>query len=419
MLRQKIAEARKQRAKLIHDARQLMDKAEAEKRELTAEEQAQWDSMMAEVDSLKARVEKLEQLAEAEASAGGEGDGTQQNGKEPGGEGRGRIVPPGQQGGGGEAREGRASKEYREAFYRALRGEASGEEIRMLNSEARALSVGTKTAGGYVVPDEFERTLVKKLDDENVMRRLCTVLPTVSGERDIPVEASIGSAAWLDEAGAYTESDVTFGQVVLSAFKLGRIIKVSEELLNDSFFDLEPYLTDVFARVFGSTEETAMVVGDGTKKPTGVVGDSAKGADAAKGAITSDNLIDLFHGLRRPYRKKGTFLMADGTAKLVRKLKDSDGQYLWQPGLQLGQPDVLLGRPVEISDNVPAVGTSTKSVLFGDFSYYWIAQRTGVAMQRLNELYAANGQVGFKGFLRVDGKLTLSEAVVHLLHAAA
>jgi len=416
MLRQKIAEARKQRAKLIHDARAILEKAEKEKRELSPEEQEQWDTMMAEVESLKARVDKLEQLVEAEAG-GGEGEGQGDDDEETNSR-RGRIVPPGQQAGGGEPRDGRASKEYREAFYRALRGEASGEEIRMLNSEARALSVGTKAAGGYVVPDEFERTLVKKLDDENVMRRLCTVLPTVSGERDIPVEASIGSAAWLDEAGAYTESDVTFGQVVLSAFKLGRIIKVSEELLNDSFFDLEPYLTDVFARVFGSTEETAMVVGDGTKKPTGVVADSAKGADAAKGAITSDNLIDLFHGLRRPYRAKGTFLMADGTAKLVRKLKDSDGQYLWQPGLQLGQPDVLLGRPVEISDNVPAVGTSTKSVLFGDFSYYWIAQRTGVAMQRLNELYAANGQVGFKGFLRVDGKLTLSEAVVHLLHAA-
>ncbi|HEY0838792.1 MAG TPA: phage major capsid protein, partial [Vulgatibacter sp.] len=209
MLRQKIAEARKQRAKLIHDARAISDKAEAEKRELSAEEQAQWDAIMADVDSLKQRVDRLEQLADAEADGGSEGEGEANSG-------RGRIVPPGQQEGrGSEDRTGRRSPEYREAFYRAIRGEASQDDLRALVTEARAQGITTPGKGGYVVPDEFERTLVQKLEDENVMRRLATVLTTVSGDRQIPVESDTGSAAWLDEASPYTEADVTFAQATL------------------------------------------------------------------------------------------------------------------------------------------------------------------------------------------------------------
>lgn len=286
-----------------------------------------------------------------------------------------------------------------------------------------ALQVGTDSEGGYLVPDEFERTLVEALEEQNIFRVLAHVIQTSSGDRKIPVVASKGTASWVDEEGAIPESDDSFGQVSIGAYKLGTMIKVSEELLNDSVFDLESYISREFARRIGNKEEEAFFTGDGKGKPLGVLADTG-GAEvgvtaAAAGAFTADEVFDLFYSLKAPYRKSAVFLMNDASVKALRKLKDSNGQYLWQPSLTAATPDTLMGRPVYTSAFMPGLAAGAKSILFGDLSYYWVADRQGRSFRRLGELYAPTGQVGFLATQRVDGKLVLAEAVKVLQQKAA
>lgn len=307
----------------------------------------------------------------------------------------------------------RNAAEYIESFDAYARRGKAALDGKFLN----ALQVGTNSEGGYIVPQEFETKLTMALQDINEIRQWCNVI-TTSSPHNIPTESSLGSAAWTAEEAAYTDSDAAFGQVVLGAHKAATICKVSEELLMDAFFDVEGYLATNFGKRFGILEEAAFIAGDGSGKPSGIVPNSSLGVTAAgAAAITADEMIDLFHSLARPYRKNAVWLMSDATAKMIRKLKDGESQYLWQPGLQAGMPDTLLGRPVMVSNSVPAATTGLKSVVFGDLSYYTIADRSGVAVQRLNELYAANGQVGFRAFKRTEGKVTLSAAIKHLIQA--
>ena len=309
----------------------------------------------------------------------------------------------------GEAKTGRAADSYKRAFWDAMRLNASPMEVR------NALSEGVDSEGGYLVPDEFEHTLVDALADQNVMRGLVKVIQTTSGDRKIPVVSTHGSASWLDEGKPYVESDEAFSQVSLSAFKLGTFLKISEELLNDSAFSVEAYLATEFARRIGAAEEEAFLVGDGKGKPTGLLA-ATGGAEAAVTTakatdITADELIDLHYSLRAPYRKNAVWLTNDSTVKAIRKLKDGNGQYLWQPALTATTPDTVLGRPVHTSVFVPEIKAGAKSVAFGDLGYYWIADRQGRSFKRLNELFATTGQVGFLASQRLDGKLILPEAV--------
>ena len=275
--------------------------------------------------------------------------------------------------------------------------------------------MGTDSEGGFLVPDEFERTLVQSLEEENVFRKLAKIVKTSSGDRKIPVVTTKGSAAWLDEGEEFEESDSVFGQTSISAYKLGTMIKVSDELLNDSVFNLENYISTEFARRIGAKEEEAFLVGDGAGKPTGVfhdTGGAELGVTASSAtAITADEIIDLVYSLKAPYRKNAVFIMNDATIKAIRKLKDGQGQYLWQPSLTAGTPDTLLNRPVFTSAYAPTIETKAKSIAFGDFGYYWIADRQGRSVKRLNELFATTGQVGFLASQRVDGKLILPEAI--------
>lgn len=308
-----------------------------------------------------------------------------------------------------EEKEGRAAEDYKKNFWNVMRSKVPNPQI------MNALQEGVDTEGGYLVPDEFERTLVEALEEENMFRSLAHVIQTSSGERKIPVVASKGSANWIDEEGPYVDSDDSFGQVTIGSFKLGTTIKVSEELINDSVFDLENYISKEFARRIGSREEEAFFTGDGNGKPLGFLAKTG-GADvgvtaASATAITADELIDLYYSLKTPYRKNAVWILNDATVKAVRKLKDSTGQYLWQPSLTEGTPDKLLGRPVYTSAYMPTMAAGAKTIAFGNFKYYWIADRQGRSFRRLNELYATTGQVGFLGSQRVDGKLILSEAV--------
>lgn len=304
---------------------------------------------------------------------------------------------------------GRASDTYKKNFWDAMRMKAPDQSI------TNALQVGTETEGGYLVPDEFERKLVDKLSEENFFRRIATVIHSTSGDRKIPIVASKGTAAWVDEEGSYGESDDTFGQLSLGAFKLGSLIKVSEELLNDSAFDLESYIAKEFGRRLGNKEEEAFFTGDGSGKPIGFLnatGGAEVGVTAASAtAITADEIIDLYFSLRVPYRKNAKWILNDSTINAIRKLKDNQGQYLWEPSLVAGTPNKILGCEVITSPFMPTIGAGAKSIAFGDFSYYWIADRQGRTFKRLNELYATSGQVGFLGNQRVDGKLILPEAI--------
>ena len=214
---------------------------------------------------------------------------------------------------------------------------------------------------------------------------------------------------------ASTPSDDVFGQAQLDAHKLGTIIKVSQELLADSAFDLEEYFTTEFQRRIGNKEEEAYLTGDGVNKPTGILnetGGAEVGVTAASAtAITADELIDLFYSLKAPYRKNAVWVLNDATIKLVRKLKDANGQYLWQPALKDGEVPTILGKPYFTSAYMPVPEAGAKAVAFGDLNFYWIGDRQGITFQRLNERFADYGQVGFLASKRVDGKLVLPEAV--------
>lgn len=305
-----------------------------------------------------------------------------------------------------EEKTGRSSDEYKKSFWRAMRNKKNPYEA------VNALQIGTDSEGGYLVPDEYENTLIEKLHDENIIRQYATVIKSSNSDKKIPVVAGYGEATWTDEEAAYTESDDSFGVITLGAHKLTSIIKVSEELLNDSVFDLEQYISKEFVRRMAAVEENAFINGTGTGRPTGILQTAETGkTTAAAAAITADEVIDLYHSLRSPYRKNAVFIANDSTVKAIRQLKDSNGMYLWQPGLKEGQPDTLIGNRIISSAYMPEIGAGKKPILFGDISYYWIADRQGRTFQRLNELYAATGQVGFRTFQRVDGKLTLAETV--------
>jgi len=385
------------RGVLVKDMRELVDVAEKEGRDLNEEEQTKFEAMDKDQTELKNRADRILRQNEIEAEANELLEVKNLEIAEENSVTKGKF----------------ANKEYANAFDQYVRKGGAALD----HQYANALQIGTDSEGGYITPQEYETRLTVALEEFNVLRGVVDVMPT-SSDRNIPVEATRGVATWTAEEAAYTQSDPAFSQVVLGAHKLGRIVKVSEELLQDAFFNVESYLAENFGRAFGEAEEAAFANGDGSGKPTGIVQGSTLGVSAAgAAAITSDELIDLYHALKRPYRARAWWLMKDDSAKLIRKLKDGDNQYLWQPGLQAGEPDTILGRPVAISDGMPAPTTGNKSVVFGDMSFYRVADRSGKVMQRLNELYAANGQVGFRMFMRVDGKVTLAEAFQHLIQA--
>ena len=389
-----ILELREKRAKAWDAAKAFLDSHRTDKGTLSAEDDATYSRMEQEITDLGkeiARMERREALdAELNRPVNKPLTGKPMSGND-------------------TAKTGRATDEYRQNFWNAMRAKVP------MPGVLNALQVGTDSEGGYLVPDEFERTLVQALEEENIFRQLAKVIQTSSGDRKIPVVATKGTASWIDEEGAFVESDDAFSQVSIGAYKLGTLIKVSEELMNDSIFDLESYISAEFARRIGAKEEEAFFTGDGSGKPLGILaasGGAETGVTAASAtAITADELMDLFYSLKAPYRKNAVWVLNDSTIKAIRKLKDNSGQYLWQPSLVAGTPDTILGRSVKTSAFMPAIGASQKTIAFGDFQYYWIADRQGRSFRRLNELYAANGQVGFLGTQRVDGKLILPEAI--------
>jgi len=303
-----------------------------------------------------------------------------------------------------DSKSGRASEAYQKAFWENLRK-------KNYYDAQNVLEIGTDDHGGYLVPDEYERTLIQALEEANFFRGLAHVIHTDSGERKIPVVTDHGEAQWIDESGAYQLDDDEFSQETLSAYKLGTAIKVSQELLNDSVFNIPAYISAEFARRIGAAEEAAFIAGDGVKKPTGVLTTAGTGYTTTAAAISFDDVQELYYSLKSPYRKRAGWILNDATVKALRKLKDSNGNYLWQPSVSADIPDMIMSRPYYTSQYVPEIAAGKKVLIFGDYNYYWIADRQGRSFQRLDELFAMNGQVGFIASERIDGKLVLPEAV--------
>lgn len=390
-----IAELRDSRAKLWSAMESFLDTHANDKGVLSAEDDATYNKMEKELEDLTTEIKRRERKEAIEAELN-KPVATPLTGKPM------SATVDGE-------KTGRASKGYKVNFWNAMRKKVVSPDV------MNALQIGTDTEGGYLVPDEYEHTLVEALEEENIFRKIANVISTASGDRKIPVVATKGTASWVDEEGQITESDDAFSQVSIGAYKLGTLIKVSEELLNDSVFDLESYISKEFARRIGSKEEDAFFNGDGTGKPLGIfaaTGGAEVGVTTANAtAITADELIDLYYSLKAPYRKNAVWVLNDSTVKAIRKLKDNNGNYLWQPAITAGTPDTILGRPVLTSSYVPEIKAGAKTVAFGDFKYYWIADRAGRNFKKLTELYAATGQVGFVATQRVDGKLILPEAI--------
>ena len=256
-----------------------------------------------------------------------------------------------------EEKKGRARDEYKNAMLNALRTNFKRVE--------NVLQEGVDADGGYLVPDEYDDRLIETLEEENIMRSLGTTI-TTSGQHKINIAMSDPAAAWIEEGGALNFGDSKFAQVLLDAHN-----------------------------------------GDGNGKPTGIF-NKTNGGTYLKDitAVKSDDLIDLIHALKRPYRKNATFIMNDKTIAQVRKLKDNNGAYIWQPSYQEGEPDRILGYPVKTSAFAPE-----NAIAFGDFSYYNIGDRGARSFKELTELFAGNGMIGFVAKERVDGKLVLKEAV--------
>ena len=297
-----------------------------------------------------------------------------------------------------EEKKGRARDEYKNAMLNALRTNFKRVE--------NILQEGVDADGGYLVPDEYDDRLIETLEEENIMRSLGTTITTI-GQHKINIAMSDPAAAWIEEGGALNFGDSKFAQVLLDAHKLHVAIKVTEELLYDNAFKLEDHILTAFGKALANAEEDAFLNGDGTGKPTGIF-NKTNGGTYLKDvtAVKSDDLIDLIHALKRPYRKNATFIMNDKTIAQVRKLKDNNGAYIWQPSYQDGEPDRILGYPVKTSAFAPE-----NAIAFGDFSYYNIGDRGARSFKELTELFAGNGMIGFVAKERVDGKLVLKEAV--------
>lgn len=381
-----INELREKRNTAWENAKGFLETHRMENGLISATDAKTYDKMVQEIQSYGEEIERLEQLQSME-------DTLRRPTAAP------LTARPG-------SKAGRASNnEYKNALLTALRTNFKDVD--------NILREGQDESGGYLVPDEYDHRLVEALEQENIFRKLATTINT-TGLHKINVAAVKPAAAWVEEGEALTFSDATFDQVILDAYKLHVAVKVSEELLYDNAFNLESYLLNSFAKALGNAEEEAFLTGDGKNKPTGILnatGGGEVGVTTAADSIKADEVIDLVYKLKRPYRKNAAFITSDATLSQIRKLKDSNGNYLWQPTLTAGEPDRILGYPVYTSAYMPKIAKGAAVMAFGDFSYYNIGDRGTRSIAELKELYAANGLIGFVSKERVDGKLILPEAV--------
>lgn len=388
-----ITEMREKRNKLVGMMDTFLDTHTTDKGTLSAEDDKTYKDMETEVAQLTDSIHRMERREEIEAELS-KPTSKPLTGK------------PMKADGDKAVKTGRASDEYKKALLQAMRT-----NFRQISN---VLQEGIDPQGGYLVPDEYDKRLIDILTEENVMRTLGTNI-TTSGEHKINIAATKPAAAWIEEGGTLTFGDATFDQIILDAHKLHVAIKVTEELLYDNAFNLENYILTQFGKALSNAEEDAFINGTGVGQPLGILAETG-GAQvgvttASSTKVTADEIINLVYSLKRPYRKNAVFLANDVCIAELRKLKDNNGQYLWQPSLQAGEPDRVLGYKVYTSPYFPVPTAGGTAVAFGDFSYYNIGDRGTRSFAELKELFAGNGMIGFVAKERVDGKLVLPEAV--------
>ena len=381
-----VKELIEKRAKVWETAKNFVDTHEDKNGNLSAEDKETYSRMEAEIEELTNSIER-QQRAERREQELSKPVNSPITGKPY------KDEPQ------GEVKTGRASDEYKKAMLTALRSN--------FRQVSNVLQEGVDADGGYLVPEEYDHRLIDVLTEENIMRGIATKI-TTSGEHKINIAATKPAAAWIEEGGALSFGDATFDQKILDAHKLHVAIKITEELLYDNAFGLENYIITEFGKALANAEEDAFLNGDGVGKPTGIF-DKTKGGESIgtlTAALKSDDVLDLIYKLKRPYRKNASFIMNDATLAQIRKLKDNNGQYLWQPSYQANEPDKILGYNIRTSAFAP-----TDAIAFGDYKYYNIGDRGSRSFKQLNELFAGNGMIGYVAKERVDGLLILPEAV--------
>lgn len=382
----RVQELIEKRAKVWETAKNFVDTHEDKNGNLSAEDKETYSRMEAEIEELTNSIER-QQRAERREQELSKPVNSPITGKPY------KDEPQ------GEVKTGRASDEYKKAMLTALRSN--------FRQVSNVLQEGVDADGGYLVPEEYDHRLIDVLTEENIMRGIATKI-TTSGEHKINIAATKPAAAWIEEGEALSFGDATFEQKILDAHKLHVAIKITEELLYDNAFGLENYIITEFGKALANAEEDAFLNGDGIGKPTGIF-DKTKGGESIgtlTAALKSDDILDLIYKLKRPYRKNASFIMNDATLAQIRKLKDNNGQYLWQPSYQANEPDKILGYNIRTSAFAP-----TDAIAFGDYKYYNIGDRGSRSFKQLNELFAGNGMIGYVAKERVDGLLILPEAV--------
>lgn len=378
-----IMELREKRNKALDAAKAFLESHRTDKGVLSATDDATYTQMEADIDALTNEIHRLERQEQREAEMS-KPINTPLTSKPSG-----SMAPE---------KKGRASDAYKEGMLTALRTN--------FRQVSNILQEGVDADGGYLVPEEYDSRLIKVLNDENIMRKLGHKI-TTSGDHKINIASTEPAAAWIEEGGALQFSDAQFSQILLDAHKLHVAIKVTEELLYDSAFNLENYIIEEFGKALSNAEEDAFLNGTGVGQPLGLFAETGGGTVyKTVTKLTADDIINLVYALKRPYRKNSAFIINDQTIATIRTFKDNNGAYMWQPSYQAGEPDKLLGYPVYTSPFAP-----TDAIAFGDYSYYNIGDRGTRSFKQLTELFAGNGMIGFVAKERVDGKLILPEAV--------
>ena len=380
-----ILELREKRNTAWNAAKTFLDSHRTEKGTLTAEDDATYSRMEQEIADLGKEITRLERQEALEAELNKPVNKPLTS----------KPVTAAEK----PAKTGRASDAYKDAMLSAMRSN--------FRNVSNVLQEGVDTDGGYLVPEEYDRRLIDVLDGENIMRSLATKI-TTAGQHKINIAATKPAAAWIEEGGQLSFGDATFDQILLDSHKLHVAIRVTEELLYDNAFGLENYIITQFGKALANAEEDAFLNGDGVGKPLGLFAASGGGqiAETLTAAIKADDIINLVYALKRPYRKNASFIMNDKNIAVIRKLKDNNGAYIWQPSAQAGEPDRLFGYPVHTSAYAPE-----NAIAFGDYKYYNIGDRGTRSFKQLTEIFAGNGMIGYVAKERVDGKLILPEAV--------
>jgi HK97 family phage major capsid protein len=407
------------RGRLVTQAREALDEIKSNTDEArSAELEARHDAIMVEFDQTEKLIEREAKLAAIEARAA---KAREEARPDQSGEGRGQdeVQKP----------------EYRDAFIELARNgfnpqEISAEARAVLKAgitEFRAQTVGTNGAGGFTVPTDLANTIDKTMKMWGPMYNedITNVITTSSGNPlDFPRTDDTGVAvAQHTEAGAMTDDggvDATFTKMTLGAFAYDtEWVQISMELLQDSAVNIETFIGELLGERLARRVNTELTVGDGTGDPLGIVAASTLGKTAAgAAAITGDELIDLLHSVDPAYRQspKARFMFNDSTLAVIRKLKDGQGNYLWQMGdIRVGEPGSLLGQNYSVNQAMANVATGQKSVVYGDFGKYYVRKVGAPVIGVRREYYWPN--IGLAGIVRLDGDLIQTGAVRHLIQA--